>query len=73
MIFQHAHMYVTQLCCIVMGVLNPCVSIDSHEDFKVCMIMSRPLKVDRIQRFLLECCRLMFGDEQVIHQQNTRN
>jgi hypothetical protein len=47
-------MYVAQLCCIVVGVLNPCVSIDSHEDFKACMILSRPLKVDRIQMFLLE-------------------
>jgi len=58
MIFQHAHMYVAQLCCIVMGVLNPCVNIGSHEDFKACMIMSKPLKVDRIQTFLLEVARL---------------
>jgi hypothetical protein len=47
-------MYANQFCCIVMGVQNACVNIDAHEDFKACMIMNKPLKVDRIQMSLLE-------------------
>jgi hypothetical protein len=32
--FQHVHMYATQLCCIVMGVLNACVEIDAHGNLR---------------------------------------
>jgi hypothetical protein len=32
-----------------MGVLNACVNIYAHENLRACMIMDKPLKLDKIQ------------------------
>ncbi len=41
--------------CIIMGVLlNACVDLDTFEDFKVGMMMNKPLKMDKIQMYFLE-------------------
>jgi hypothetical protein len=37
-----------------MGVLNARVEIDALENLKACMIMNKPLKVDKIQKKKLE-------------------